>query len=104
MKYFIAHLFSPKALLIQKRYLQMVLYKPFDKKIREFICWIDEMVEYLEKFLPFGIGQGLSDNDVCVCVCVCVCYRPPVHLVFPNHEVVGFQPRTVTDLLTRLRC
>ena len=33
---------------------------------------------------------------VYVCVCVCVCYRPPFHAVCPNHEVVLFQPRTVT--------
>ena len=33
---------------------------------------------------------------VCVCVCVCVCYRPPVRAVCPNHEVVMFQPPTVT--------
>ena len=27
---------------------------------------------------------------------VCVCYRPPVRVVCLNHEVVDFQPRTVT--------
>ena len=30
-----------------------------------------------------------------MCVCVCVCYRPLVRAVYPNHEVVVFQPRTV---------
>ena len=27
---------------------------------------------------------------------MCVCYRPPAHTVCLNHEVVEFQPRTVT--------
>ena len=31
-----------------------------------------------------------------VCVCVCVCYWPLVHEVFPNYEVVMFQPWTLT--------
>ena len=31
------------------------------------------------------------------CVFVCMCYRPPVRAVCSNHEVVVFQPRTVTD-------
>ena len=35
-------------------------------------------------------------------VCVCVCYRPPVREVCPNHEVVMFQPRTVTTPKPRL--
>ena len=28
---------------------------------------------------------------------MCVCFRPPARLVCPNHEVVEFQPRKVTD-------
>ena len=31
-----------------------------------------------------------------MCVCVCVCYWPPVREIFPNHEVMIFQPRTLT--------
>ena len=33
-------------------------------------------------------------------LCVCVCFRPPVRVVCPNHEMVGFQPwtRTAPDL------
>ena len=30
-------------------------------------------------------------------VCVCVYFRPPDRPIFPNNEVVNFQPRTVTD-------
>ena len=29
-------------------------------------------------------------------VCLCVCYWPPVVVVCPNHEVLVFQPCTVT--------
>ena len=29
-------------------------------------------------------------------VCVCVCYWPPFHEVFPNYQVVMFQPRALT--------
>ena len=35
-------------------------------------------------------------NLTIIDVYVCVCYRPPVRVVCPNHEVVVFQPWTVT--------
>ena len=38
-----------------------------------------------------------------VCVCVCVCYWIYVHVVFPNYEVVEFQPGIVTLLESCLR-
>ena len=47
IKYFIARFSPPKALQLQKRYLQRGLYKPCDTKIREFVCHIDNTVEYL---------------------------------------------------------
>ena len=64
MKYLISHFFPPKALQIQKRYLQRGLYKPRGTKIQEFVSQIDKMVEYLEKFLPLGIYQGLPNNNI----------------------------------------
>ena len=47
MEDFIAHFFPSKVLKSQKRYLRRGLYKPCDRNIREFICRIDEMVDYL---------------------------------------------------------
>ena len=44
MKDLIYHLFPPKALQRQKRYLRMGLYKPIDMKIRDFIWQIDKMI------------------------------------------------------------
>ena len=32
---------------------------------------------------------------MCACVGVFMCYRPPVHVVCPNDEVVVFQTQTV---------
>ena len=52
MKYLIPNLFPPKDLWRQNRYLRRGLYKPRDTKIWDFICQIDNMIEYLEKFLP----------------------------------------------------
>ena len=52
MKDLIYHYSSPKALQLQKRYLRMGMYKSRDTKIRYFICLIDDMAEYLNKFLP----------------------------------------------------
>ena len=64
IKDLIANFFLPKALQRQKRYLQRGLYKPRDINIRDFIWKIDEMVEYLGKFPPFGAGQSLSDYNI----------------------------------------
>ena len=55
MKDLITHLFPPKALQCQKRYLRRGVYKYY-KKNQNFICRVEEMVEYLEKLLPCGIN------------------------------------------------
>ena len=54
MKDLITHVFLSKALQRQKRYLQRDLYKPRNTTIRDFICRIDKMVDYLDNFPPFG--------------------------------------------------
>ena len=64
MKDLISHFFLPNTLQHQKRYLRRGLYKPCDTNIRDFICWIFEMVEYLENVPYFGAGQRLPDNDI----------------------------------------
>ena len=64
MKYLISHFFPPKAFQLQKRYLRRGLYKPCDTKIQYLICWIDDMVEYLEKFPPFGAVQLLPEDNI----------------------------------------
>ena len=64
MKDLIYHFFPPKSLQLQKRYLSRDMYKPRYTKIRDFIWYIDEMVEYLEKFPPFGAGQRLQDKNI----------------------------------------
>ena len=40
------------------------MYKPRYTKIRDFIWYIDEMVEYLEKFPPFGEGQRVPYDEI----------------------------------------
>ena len=47
MKDLISHFFPPKALQRQERYLRRGMYKISDTNIRDFICRIDNMVEYL---------------------------------------------------------
>ena len=64
MKYLISHFFPPNALQLQKRYLGRGMYKPCDTKIWHFICRIDNMVKYLDKFPPFGVGQRLPEDDI----------------------------------------
>ena len=64
MKYLITRFFPLKALQRQKIYLQRGLYNPCNTKIRNFICRIDEMVEYLGKFSPYGVGQRLHDDEI----------------------------------------
>ena len=64
MKYFITHFLPPKALKRQKIYLWRGLYNPRNTNIWDFIFRIDDMVEYLDNFLTFGIGQGLPENDI----------------------------------------
>ena len=64
MKYLIFHFPPPKALQCQKRYLRRGLYKPCNTNIRYFIFSIDKMVEYLEKFPPFGSGQRLPEYEI----------------------------------------
>ena len=64
MKDLISHFFPPKALQRQKRYLRRGLYKPCKTKIQDFIYWIDDMVEYLEKFPPFGAGKTPPEDKI----------------------------------------
>ena len=64
MKDLIYHFFPPKSLQLQKRYLSRDMYKPRYTKIRDFIWYIDEMVEYLEKFPPFGEGQRVPYDKI----------------------------------------
>ena len=65
IKDLIDNLFLPKSLQLNKRYLRRGLYKykPRDKNIREFICQINKMVDYFEKFPPFGSGKHLPEDD-----------------------------------------
>ena len=64
MKYLIYHLFPPKALQRQKRYLRRGLYKPCGMNIWYFMFRIDKMVKYLKKFPPFGAGKGLPEDYI----------------------------------------
>ena len=64
MKDLISHFYPHKARQSQKRYLRRGVLKTRDTKIRDFICHIDEMVEYLEKFPLFGAGQHLPEYDI----------------------------------------
>ena len=58
-------MFTKKSLInSQNRNLRRGLYKTRDTKIRDLICRIDKMVEYLEKFPTFGEGQCLPDNEI----------------------------------------
>ena len=56
IKELIFHFFPPKVIQRQKRYLRRGVYKPRDTKIRYLVCSIDEIIEYLKKFPPFGSG------------------------------------------------
>ena len=64
IKNLISHLFPPKALQRQKRYHGRGLYKPHSTNIRDFICHIAEIVEYLKKFPSFGAGQRLPEDEI----------------------------------------
>ena len=64
MKDLISHFFLPNTLQHQKRYLRRGLYKTCNKKIKDFIFRIDDMAEYLKKFLPSGDRQRLPRNDI----------------------------------------
>ena len=58
----ITNLFPLKVLQFQKRYLRRVLYNPRETNIRDLIFWINEMVEYLEKFPTFVDWKCLLDD------------------------------------------
>ena len=64
MKDLISHLFPPNLFQLQNRYLRRGLFKPCDTDIRDSICRIDKMVEYLEKYPPFGAEQRLKDSKI----------------------------------------
>ena len=61
VKDIISHLFPPKAIQLQKKYLSRGLYKLHDTKIKDFVCKIDKIIEYLKKFPPFGALQCLPE-------------------------------------------
>ena len=56
IKDFITHFFPLKEPQSQNIYLLRVLYNTNDTKTIDFIFRIDEMVDNLENFPPFGIG------------------------------------------------
>ena len=64
MEDLITDLFPPNALRRQKRCLQRGVYKTRKTKIWEFIFRVEKMVDYLKKFPPFWIGQGLLDDEI----------------------------------------
>ena len=64
IKFLISHLFTPKVLQRQKRYLRRGLYKTRNTRIQYFIYHIDELVKYLKKFLPFGAEQRLPEDYI----------------------------------------
>ena len=64
MKDIITHLFPPKELQIQNRYLQRGVYKTRDTNIRNFVRRIDKIVEYLNNFLLFGSNRGLPESEI----------------------------------------
>ena len=68
MKDLISNFPPPKALQRYKRYLKKGMYKIRDTKIRYVICHINNMVEYLEKFLLFGAGQRLPEDKIIMLV------------------------------------
>ena len=63
MKDIISHFYPPKLLKLQKMYLRWALYKPCNTNIREFICRIDKMIEYLDKFPSFREGQRPPEEN-----------------------------------------
>ena len=56
--------FLPKELQHQERYICRGVYNPCDTKICKFICSIDEIVNYLKKFPPFGANQALPKDEI----------------------------------------
>ena len=64
MKDLISHLFLPRALRRQKRYLRRGMYKPRDTNIQDCICFIYNMVEYLENFPPLWAVQRLPEDEI----------------------------------------
>ena len=60
----VEHFFPPKALQREKRYLCRGLYKPKDCPVRDFVCRVNEILEYLSKFPPFANNQGLPEDEV----------------------------------------
>ena len=64
MKVLISHFFPPNSLQRLEKYLRRGLYKPHNTNIWDIICCIDKMVEYLEKFPPFGEEQRLQEDKI----------------------------------------
>ena len=64
MKDLISHFYLPKSLQRQKRYHRRGMYKPRDTKIWSFICWIDNIFDYLKKLPPFRVVQCLPEDKI----------------------------------------
>ena len=56
----VTHFFLTKAWQWQKRYIRWGMFQPWDSKILELICRVNEMVEYLEHFSPFRQDTGFT--------------------------------------------
>ena len=64
VKYLITHYFPLEDIQHQKRYLHGGIYKTRDTRIREFICRIDNIVDYLNNTPQFGFNQGLPEDKI----------------------------------------
>ena len=58
------HFSYPKALQPQKIYLPHELVNNQGSNICKFICRVNEIIEYLDYFLPFGTDQGLPEDII----------------------------------------
>ena len=58
------HVFPLKALQHQKIYLSWGLFNPLDSNIHEFVFCFKKIIEYLERFSPYGKAQGLPDDEI----------------------------------------
>ena len=54
----------PKSLWYQKRYLCQGLFNPRDSNIRDLICHLNNIVEYIEHLPPLSMDQGLPDDKI----------------------------------------
>ena len=55
------HFLPPNPLHHQKSYLLWELFKPYEYKVHDFICQLNNIIEYLNHFPLLGMDQGLPD-------------------------------------------